>query len=166
MNTTITHSPRPTVAFYHANGKRTGSALTVALEPATVCRDGRLVVGLAPQDNSDCPRFDWGRKIEFNLYFADVCEFLRVFRGETESIADGRGLFHRTAEANIRINLRHMVEPCSGYSLEVYERRVTDTDVREGSVSFTLSAAEALGLTLAIEGSMSALCFGYFSKEA
>jgi hypothetical protein len=167
MNTHTIQTPRPTLAFYHANGKRTGSALTVALKPATPSRDGRLVVGLTPQDDSDCPRFDWARKIEFNLYFTDVCEFLRVFRGEAESIADGRGLFHRTTDANIRINLRHIIEPVSSYAIEVCERRIADMEER--CVCFTLSSAEAVGLTLAIEGSMSALCFGIhgvFTEEA
>ena len=163
MNNT-THSPRPALAFYHANGRCTGSALTLALEPATAIRDGRIVAGIAPQENCEHPRFDYSREIVFNLYFADVCEFLRVFRGETESVADGRGQFHRTPHANIRVHLRHVVEPVCCYSLEVYERRFSDSEERR--VCIVLTSAEATGLCLALEHSMSLLAFGVPEKGA
>ena len=155
MNTM--HKPRPALSIYHANGRGTGSAMTVALEPATPAHDGRLIFGLAPQSAGNAPTFDWAREIVFSLYFADVCEFLRLFRGETESIADGRGLFHRTTDANIRIQFRHAIEPANCYVLDVYKHF---TDGEERRVSIALTQSEAVGLSLAIEHSMSLLAFG------
>lgn len=158
------HHNRPALRIYHANAKGTGSALTVALDPATATSDGRLIVALAPQRTADnLPTFDWPREIVVGLRFADVCEFLRVFRGETESIADGRGQFHRTPAANIRVHLRHVIEPVCCYSLEVYERRFSDLEERR--ICIALTPAEALGLCLAIEQGMAAMAFGIGARE-
>lgn len=158
------HHNRPALRIYHANAKGTGSALTVALDPATATSDGRFIVALAPQSDGNVPTFDWPREVVVGLRFADVCEFLRVFRGETESIADGRGQFHRTPAANIRVHLRHVVEPVCCYSLEVYERRFSDSEERR--VCIVLTSAEATGLCLALEHSMSLLAFGIPEKGA
>lgn len=160
--TTSTHG-RPALRIYHANAKGTGSALTVGLDAATVSRDGRLVVGLAPQSDGNVPTFDWLREVVVALRFADVCEFLRVFRGETESIADGRGLYIIDGGHRIRVGLRHMIEPVVGYMLEVY---AVFSGGEERQVRIFLSSGEALGLCLALEHSMSLLAFGIPEKGA
>lgn len=156
---------RPYLAFYHANAKGTGCAAKFELHPAHGAVEGYVSVSMANQRTAKhIPSFDWDDSINLKLCFADVCEFLRLFRGETESIADGRGLFHRTPNANIRVHLRHVVEPVCCYSLEVYERRFSDSEERR--VCIVLTSAEATGLCLALEHSMSLLAFGIPEKGA
>ena len=156
MNDNTHH--RPALSFYHANGKGTGSALTVALEKATADCDGRLLVGLAPQESDAAfPCFDWPREVCVSLGVVDVCLLLQVLRGETESVADGKGLYIVRDGDRIRLCFRHMVEPINGYSLEVYALLPGGEERRVGIV---LSSAEALGLCAAVEGGMTAMCFG------
>lgn len=158
QTTTTTHG-RPALRIHHANARGTGSALTVALDPATATSDGRLIVGIAPQRTADnLPTFDWPREIVVALRFADVCEFLRVFRGECESIADGKGrLYIIDGGDRIRVNLRHMIEPVNAYSLEAYALLANGEERRVGIL---LMSGEALGLCLAIEQGMAAMAFG------
>lgn len=152
------HHNRPALRIYHANAKGTGSALTVALDPATATSDGRLIVALAPQRTADnLPTFDWPRGIVVGLRFADVCELLRVFRGEAESIADGKGLYIIDGGDRIRVNLRHMIDPVVGYLLEAYALLANG---EERQVRIFLSSGEALGLCLAIEQGMAVMAFG------
>lgn len=153
---TIIHN-RPALRIYHANAKGTGSALRVELIPATATSDGRFVVGLAPQTEERIPHFDWPREIVVSLRFADVCELVRVFRGECESIADGKGLYIIDGGDRIRVNLRHMIEPVNAYSLEVYAL-LANGEERQGRI--LLTSGEALGLCLAIEQGMAAMAFG------
>jgi hypothetical protein len=84
-----------------------------------------------------------------------------VLRGETESIDEGKGLFHRYADKYQAIRFRHMIEPVCGYSLEVCE---TPTDANEQtserSARIFFFSSEALGLSLAIEHSFAAIAFG------
>ena len=81
-----------------------------------------------------------------------------MFRGECESIEDGKGLYHRTARFYTRIVLRHMIEPLAGYSLELY--RTSNDGKDESNARIILSDAEALGLGLAIENSFGVISFG------
>ena len=163
-NNTETTTNRPALAFYHANGKGTGCAAKFELHPAHDSTEGSIFLRLANQrlgDGSANPRiypsFDWDGAITIRLAFADVCEFLRVFRGECESIQDGKGLFHRYAGGAVKVGLRHMVEPLPCYSLEACR---LDPDGNEHSACIVLSSAEALGLSLALEDSMGLIAFG------
>ena len=157
---------RPKLALYHANQKGTGGALKMELHPAHDDVDGSIMLRIANQcavadrrgPSPTYARFDWENAICVKLDFNDLCRILQVFRGECESIEGDHGLFHQTSRATTKIQLRHMIEPVSGYSLEVYR------NLREGGAGthghIIITPAEAMGLCEAIAGSMSVICFG------
>lgn len=158
---------RPSLAFYHANAKGTGCAMKLVLHPAHDDTDGCIMMTMANQltvgdrqgPNPVFPKFDWEGRLTVKLDFSDLTRIVQVFRGERESIEDGKGLYHTTARFSTRIGLRHIVEPSSCYSLELY--RSSRGGARdESSARIVLSDSEALGLCLAIEGSFSVICFG------
>lgn len=164
MNTTTTGN-RPRLSFYHANGKCTGCAAYFELYPAHDCEDGSIRLRLAGQKaplNTDnmlvFPSFDWERGISVRLTFDDLCRMLQVFRGEVESLADGKGIFHHSRRAFTALRLCHVVEPCSCFKLEAHER-VNDSQ-NETTLAIFLTPSEALGLQLAIESSMGLIAFG------
>ena len=157
---------RPRLVIYHANATNTGSAARFQLHPARDSKDGSIHVLLAKQltvgggstNLPMFPTFDWDCGIEVKLGFADVCALLQVFRGECESVNDGKGLYHRSAMYSTRIVFRHVVEPMNAYSFEVY-RTYRDGGVDE-SAHIMFTSAEALGLGCLLESSMAAMCFG------
>ena len=170
MNT----NERPSLAFYHANGKGTGSAIKLELYPARVGNpdSGAIYATIALQvsvgDRSSTPpiypRFDWDNALKAKLDFTDLAKVLQVLRGETESTDEGKRLFHIYADKCQAITFRHMIEPVCGYSLDVMERLAdVNAQVRNRKACIFLSSAEALGLSLAIEHSMSAVAFGFLS---
>ncbi|MBQ1429312.1 MAG: hypothetical protein IIZ06_06555, partial [Kiritimatiellae bacterium] len=135
MNT----NERPTLAFYHANGKGTGSAMKLELYPARVgdLDSGAIYATIARQSSLGdrrstppiYPSFDWDNALKVKLDFTDLAKVLQVLRGETERIDEGKGLFHRYADKCQVIKFRHMIEPVCGYSMEVSETS-TDTDAQ------------------------------------
>jgi len=157
---------RPSLAFYHANAKGTGCAMKLALHPAHDDTDGCIMLTMANQltigdrmsPNPVFPKFDWDGRLTVKLDFSDLTRMVQVFRGERESLEDGKGLYHRTARFMTRIVLRHMVEPFSGYSLELY--RTSNGGTEESSARIVLFDWEALGLCLAIENSFGVISFG------
>ena len=160
---------RPTLALYHANGKGTGSAMKLQLYPARVGDlGGAIYATIASQSSLGdrrsmppvYPRFDWDNALKVKLDFDDLAKVLQVLRGETESIDEGKGLFHRYADKCQVIKFRHMIEPVCGYSLEVCETFTNDEHVNESTTRISLSNAEALGLSLVIEHSFAAIAFG------
>ena len=162
---------RPRLSFYHANAKGTGSALTFELVPACGEIEGcvlakitsQMTVGDRTGPTPVYPRFDWGNAIPLKLGFTDLSKMLQVFRGECESLEDGRGLFHRSVKGQTRICLRHVVEPFTGYALEVYRSAQPGAD--DGRAAFLFHPHEALGLTAALESSFGVLCFGVPTAE-
>lgn len=161
---------RPRLSYYHANAKGTGSAINFELHPAHwasgACVEGSLFVSFAAQKTVGVrngaetvfPSFDWKNKITFRLIMSDISQMLMVFRGMQESIADGKGLFHRSARYSTVIKFEHRIEPYPGYVLEVYRKSIDGADQQHAFISF--SPAEALGLSLAIEQSMGVIAFG------
>jgi len=157
---------RPKLAFYHANPRGTGGAVSMDLHPAHDNKDGCIMMRIANQmtvgdrrgPNPTFPRFDWENAIVVKLGFDDLCQMLQVFRGECESVGDGKGLMHATAKAMTTIRLRHMIEPVTGYSLEVY--RSSRSGGEESRAHILFSNAEALGICESIAGSMSVISFG------
>ena len=155
---------RPTLTMYHPNGKGTGSAIMIELHPAHDDTAGSIMATIATQltigDRLGAvpvyPRFDWEGAITVKLDFTDISKMLQVFRGECESLEDGRGLFHKSTRGTTKIILRHIVEPINGYMLEVYRK----TDSEDSNARIFLSPYEALGLATAIESSMGVICFG------
>ena len=156
---------RPSLRFFHPNGRGTGCAVSMDLHPAHDRVDGSIMMKVSNQmtvgnlqgPNPTFPRFDWENAMSVKLDFSDLCKMLQVFRGECESLEDGRGLYHRTARATTKIVLRHLVEPVAGYSLELYRTPMQGEDTR-AHIFFT--PWEALGLAEAIAGSMAVISFG------
>ena len=151
---------RPRLAFFHANAKGTGCAATLELHPAHDDTDGSIMLTAANQmtignrmgPNPTFPRFDWENKICVKLDFSDLCAMLQVLRGECESINGEHGLYHRTAKAATKIQLRHLVDPVSGYSLELYRTPTGGGEETRAHILF--SPGEALGLCESIAGAM------------
>ena len=156
---------RPVLRYYHANSKGTGSAMEFELHPAHGKTSGSIFAGIARQKTVGTssggtkvfPTFDWKDKACFKLDMADLCEMLQVFRGMQESIADGKGLFHRTSTTTTSIKLSHIVEPRSGYLLEVWRKQGSG---ETWGARILFSVSEALGLSLALEQSMGSIAFG------
>ena len=156
----------PCLRFYHPNAKGTGCAMVMKLRPADSTQDGFIVVSFANQmtvgnmncDNPTFPKFDWENRVDVVLDFNDLCVILQVLRGETESIGDGLGIFHRYKECCQRIQMRHLIDPVCGYSFEVFETSANRSD--EKRVHMLLSPAESLGICESIAGSMYLIAFG------
>ena len=162
MNTKIN---RPSLVLYKANAKCTGCAMKMELHPAHGDTAGSIMVKLASQmtigdrrgPNPTFPHFDWENAICVKLDFIDLSKMLQVFRGECESIEEGRGLVHRSPSGLAYVRLAHLVEPIPGYKLEM------EFFAGAGSVehrAVMLAPYEALGLTAAIESSLGVICFG------
>lgn len=156
------YNKSPSLAFYHANGKCTGCAAKFTVIPASVEHEGCVYIRLANQktvadgNNSVFPSFDWDNSLVAKLDFTDASKLIQVFRGETESIMNG--LRYKSETGVTFTNLSHKIEPVNGYLL-VVEKMTSDTPVVAKS-SIYLTPAEALGLALALEQSMSLLAFG------
>ena len=140
--------------------------MVMKLRPADATHDGFIVVSFANQmtvgdptgDNPTFPKFDWENKVNVVLDFNDLCAILQVLRGETESIYDGRGIFHKYKECCQKMRLRHLIGPVRGYSFEGGEVPANGGDKK--CVHMLLSPAESLGLHEAIAGSMYLIAFG------
>ena len=156
---------RPSLVFYRANAKGTGSAMKMEIHPAHGDTAGCIIMSLAKQKtvgdyrgpNPIYPTFDWENPITVKLDFIDLSKMLQVFRGECESIEEGRGLVHRSPKGLTYIKLAHLSEPIPGYRLDV---KLCDGVVIVEQRTIMLAPCEALGLTAAIESSLGVICFG------
>lgn len=171
MNTNESKMFRPQFALYHANAKGTGCAVKLELVPADVDDNGNNIDGyikmrLANQTsigsrrgpNPTYPTFGWDDAIEVKFDFNDLCKILQVFRGECESIDDGEGLFHLDNTGRYHITMRHLVDPVTRYSLEVFH---TDSSGQnDGYFRFFFTPAESCGLCEAIADVMGTIVFG------
>ena len=157
---------RPKLTFYHPTAKGTGCAVSWMLHPAHDYTDGsiwlraanQMTIGNRMGPNPTFPHFDWENAINVKLDFNDLCAFLQVFRGECESINGEHGLIHRSPAGMTRIHLRHLVEPVTGYSLEIYKTPANGGE--ETRAHILLNPAEALGLCESIAGAMYLVSFG------
>ena len=159
---------RPRLSYYHPNGKNTGSALQLELHPAHDSVGGSIFVSIAPQKTVGVrgegggspqafPSFDWKNKLSVKLDISDLVQMLSVFRGIQESIADGKGLFHRSASAVTAIHLEHKIEPMPGYAFDIW-RKPSSGEARR--VGFFFTTAEAFGLATAVEQVLGVIAFG------
>ena len=156
----------PCLRFWHPNGKGTGCAMVMKLRPADATQDGFIVVSFASQmtvgnpngDNPTFPKFDWENSVDVVLDFNDLCAILQVLRGETESVREGRGIFHKDEECCQTIKFSHVVEPVCGYMFDVFEFHTKGGE--EKRVRMLLSPAESLGICESIAGSMHLIAFG------
>jgi len=158
---------RPNLIFYHANPKGTGSAVKMNLHPAHDDVDGCVMLTMANQmtvgdrrgPNPTYSRFDWEGAMCVKLDFNDLTQILQVLRGECESINEGKGLYHVSSRGSASIRLCHLVDPVSGYMLDICRKPVGGGDV-ESRARMLLSPAEALGLCETIAGSLYLVSFG------
>jgi hypothetical protein len=165
--TVVSGGFRPSLAIYHPNGKGTGCAMKMELHPAHDDIDGSIMMSLANQKSiggmtggaARFATFDWENRITVKLDFSDICRMLQVFRGECESIEDGKGLFHNSPRYSTKIMLRHMLEPRHAYSLEVY-RNSADRSAPDTHAHILLTTAEAYGIAMSFESSIGVICFG------
>ncbi len=160
---------RPSLSFYHANGKGTGSAARLEVIPACGDRDGVVFVtlaqqksvatGSASQGNRQHATFDWQNRVTVKLNFGDLCQMLLVFRGQSATIAEGKGLYHDSRNTTTIINLSRQAEPYPGLALDV-SRRGKDESEQAVRVRIVFNAAEAFGLGVALEQTLGLLAFG------
>jgi hypothetical protein len=170
MNEKETRDAQPFVrrarkVFYHPNGKGTGSALQLELHPAHEDTEGSVFLTIAPQlsigvrmdTDTVHPTFDWRNAICLKLNLMDLAQLLQVLRGVQESLADGKGLFHRSSNASAIIKFEHRIEPVPGYLLDVSKKPLAG-ELRH--VSFFFRAAEAFACALMLEQALVYVAFG------
>ena len=170
MNANETTTAQPFVrrtrkVFYHPNGKGTGSALQLELHPAHEDTEGSVFLTMAPQrtigmrtaDDTVHPTFDWRNAVCLKLDLMDLAQILQVLRGVQESLADGKGLFHRSSNASAIIKFEHRIEPVPGYLLDVSKKPLTGDLMR---VNFFFRPAEAFACALMIEQALVYVAFG------
>ena len=156
----------PMLCLYRPNLKGTGCAIKMELHPANAGIDGsidctfanQMTVGNSAGPRPTFPTFDWTAAICVKLGFGDLTKMQQVFRGECESIDEGKGLYHRTARGMTRIVLQHVIDPTPGYVLEVFFKPTGEDEDRHSRIFLT--PAEALGISEAISGSMVYVAFG------
>ena len=158
MNTE--NETRTTICHPAPSGK--GSAMRFTLHPAHCNVAGCVICEIAKQKTAasvtgETPTFDWDGAIAMKLCVSDLAQMLMVFRGYQESIADGKGLFHRTATANAVIKFSHQIEPRPGYLLSVSSKPF-DGELKDAYIMLRME--EAIWLSTAIEASMGVLVFG------
>lgn len=152
-------------AYFHASPKGTGSACRFELHPAHEDSSGSIFVEMAMQKTVASyqggakifPTFDWENKITLKLSRTDLSQIIQVLRGMRESINDGKGIFHRSANANTIIKFYHQIEPKPGYMLSA--SRKTMDGVLKGCWFF-FDVDEALTLMLSLEQAMLYVCLG------
>ena len=140
--------------------------MVMKLRPADATQDGFVVVSFANQmtvgnltgDNPTFPKFDWENSVDFVLGFDDLCAILQVLRGETESVREGRGIFHKYNDCCQTIKFSHIVDPVCGYMFDVFEFHTKGGEERRAHM--LLSPAESLGICESIAGSMYLIAFG------
>lgn len=130
--------------IYHPNAKGTGSCLKIS-ETSTNTLFQMFSQG---PSKGGFPSFDWDAGVSFVAEWRDLARMLMVFRGECESLEDGKGVSYTSAMGWSRLMLRHVIEPVHCYVMEVYEKR----DGIENRGVFWLFPSEALGLSMIIEG--------------
>ena len=162
MNTETNNETHAEIA--HPNARGTGCAIRFTLHPAHGNVPGCVMCEIAKQKSAvsvtgtgETPTFDWDGVIAIKMCVSDLAQMLMVLRGYQESIADGKGLFHRTATANSIIRFARMIEPCPGYRLEVSRKPF---DGEPSSASIVFRPDEAYWLSMALEGAMPTLVFG------
>lgn len=156
----------PRYTCCHPNAKGTGCSVQFELHPAHEHVEGSIFVTFAGQkmvgsyENGRriLPTFDWENRITVRLDVNEVAEMLEVFRGYREKMADGKGLFHRTAKANTVITLEHRLEPAPGYLFSV-SRKTVDGDLFK-RLGVLLSMKEALVLSESLSGALVYMAFG------
>ena len=149
---------RPAITICHANARGTGTALRLELHPANTDSDGSILATIAPQNAiKPVATFDWNNSISVRLDLLELAKILQVFRGNYESIDDGKGLYHRTINGFTVVRLYHRIEPIGGYVLDVAHKPNDGETVR---LVFSMTYDEAFALAEAIDHAMLYVAFG------
>lgn len=163
------------LSIYHPNAKGTGGALKIAIVPASEKSEGRVWMMAARQSLGahrgfapsyvGYPLFDLDGAICASLSPVEVAEIIRVFRGETESLIDGAGLFFKHPDGHsVVVRMEHAIEPVPAYRFKfIHSHAKGDGEDMETTVdeaSIAIFPAEALTVMLALEHSMRILVFG------
>lgn len=162
---------RPSMTLYHANARGTGTALRLELYPASPDAYGSILVTLASQktfveneSGRPIPIFDWeNNALKFRLGILELAKVLQVFRGQYESIDEGKGLYCRTNKVRTIVRLTHCIEPVVGYVLDVSHNPNDSGEVV--SMQFALNECEAFALSEAISQAMLYVAFGVPSNK-
>ena len=156
---------RPRYTCCHPNMKGTGACVRFELHPAHEYVEGSVFATFAAQKTVGSygegamipPTFDWENRITVRLTINDVAELLEVFRGYRERLGDGKGLFHKSQNANTVINLEHRLEPGPGYLFSVSKKDNVGVLHR---ASVLLSMKEAIVLSESLASAMLYMAFG------
>ena len=149
---------KPTITICHANARGTGTALRLELHPANTDSDGSILATIAPQNAmKPVASFDWNNSISVRLRLMDLAKMLQVFRGNYESIDDGKGFYHRTINGFTVVRLYHRIEPIGGYVLDVSHK---PNDGEIAHLFFLMTYDEAFALADAIDHAMLYVAFG------
>ena len=152
---------RPAMTMYHANAKGTGTSLRLELHPARPDADGSILATIAPQKTSEAepyPSMDWNKAISVKFDIIELAQILQVLRGFTESIADGKGLFHRTIKGNTVVKFGHRIDPVCGYMLDIAHKPIGGGDVVR--MCFFMTQTEAFALSEVIANAMLYVAMG------
>ena len=149
---------RPAITICHANARGTGTALRLELHPARTDSDGSILSTIAPQNEiKPVASFYWNNSISVRLCLMDLAKILQVFRGQYESINDGKGFYHCTINGFTVVRLYHRIEPIGGYVLDVSHKSNDGETVR---LIFSMTYDEAFALAEAIDHAMLYVAFG------
>ena len=148
---------RPAITICHANARGTGTAIRLELYPARLDVEGSIRATIAQQSSTTPASFDWDNAIPVRIGFLELAKILQVFRGQYESINDGKGLYHRTINGFTVVRLYHRIEPIGGYDLDVSYKSNDGEPVR---LIFAMTYDEAFALAEAIDHAMIYVAFG------
>jgi hypothetical protein len=159
---------RGRVAFYHPNGKGTGSALQVELRLSRNGEDRhncmffemarQKTAAMKTEDGRKPATFDWETKVTVKLEFTDICELLTVLEGKADHAGGAHdGIYHEAGNANAIIAFKRNAEP-PGYLLGISKRTKAGEQVFRGQL--VLSEAEAIGLRCLLQSSLFPMTLG------
>ena len=149
---------RPAITICHANARGTGTAIRLELYPARLDVEGSIRATIAPQKaTKPVAEFDWGNSISVWIGFLELAKILQVFRGQYESIDDGKGLYYRTGDGYTVVRLYHRIEPIGGYVLDVSHKSNDGDTVR---LIFSMTYDETFAICEAIDHAMIYVAFG------
>lgn len=166
-------TPKPRLMFAHSEEDCSGSAIQVELHPATLKRQGSLMVEFVEQtDDGYCDAdgyhhggFDWAGSLKFRLNLARVGKLLRVLNGSVSEINPSTNQPQQIRRRNDSIFLwcdREGDNANGDNSPNILLTAITDNK-REWT--FRLFPEEVVVLRHAIEGAMSRLAWGERKAE-
>ena len=131
------------------NAQKTGAALEVWPHPGNA-----ITLKLYQQKQDE--DIAYADPIKTTLYHEDIALMLMVLLGYEESILNGKGIIHHCGSKSTRIGFRHILEPLSGYELEIALSKTCDSKTEIKRRRIILQPQDALALSYGIQGVLSA----------